>query len=110
VEADQVYPFEGEATSETEKAERAIFDVVAGTIAPQIPVRKDSARVTLGLLRNALRQDPGQLGVLFNEVASLNPEDRESLTRLLGETTILGSSRRPTSSPAGTSSSPGWSA
>ncbi len=87
---DQVYPFEGEAKSETEKAERAIFDVVAGTIAPQIPVRKDSALVTLGLLRNALRQGPEQLGVLFNEVASLNQEDRESLTRLLGETTMSG--------------------
>ncbi|MGN6575376.1 MAG: hypothetical protein ACTHKG_06790, partial [Nocardioides sp.] len=87
---DNVYPFEGEAKSETEKAERAIFDVVAGTIAPQIPAKKDSARVTLGLLRNALRQDPEQLGVLFNEVASLNPEDRASLTRLLGETTMSG--------------------
>lgn len=87
---DNVYPFEGEAKSETEKAERAIFDVVAGTIAPQIPSKRDSARVTLGLLRNALRQDPEQLGVLFNEVASLNQEDRESLTRLLGETTMSG--------------------
>lgn len=87
---EKVYPFEGEARSETEKAERAIFDVVAGTIAPQIPAKKDSARVTLGLLRNALRQDPEQLGVLFNEVASLNQEDRKSLTRLLGETTMTG--------------------
>lgn len=87
---DNVYPFEGEAKSETEKAERTIFDVVAGTIATQIPTKKDSARVTLGLLRNALRQDPEQLGVLFNEVASLNQEDRESLTRLLGETTMSG--------------------
>ena len=87
---EKVYPFEGEARSETERAERAIFDVVAGTIAPQIPAKKDSARVTLGLLRNALRQDPEQLGVLFNEVVSLNQEDRESLTRLLGETTMSG--------------------
>lgn len=88
--ADNVYPFEGEAQSETEKAERAIFDVVAGTIAQQVPTGKDSARVTLGLLRNALRQDPEQLGVLFNEVASLSKDDRASLTRLLGETTMSG--------------------
>ncbi|MEI2809531.1 MAG: hypothetical protein V9F00_04840 [Nocardioides sp.] len=88
--AEKVYPFEGEPQSETEKAERAIFDVIAGTIAPQIPVKKDSAKVTLGLLRNALRQDPEELGMLFNEVASLNPEDRETLTRLLGETTMSG--------------------
>ncbi|WP_369068737.1 ATP-binding protein [Kineococcus terrestris] len=85
---EKVYPFEGDATSETEKVERAIFDVVAGTIAAQIPTKKDSARVTLGLLRTALRQDPEQLGVIFNEVASLTQEDRESLTRLLGETTM----------------------
>jgi len=65
---EDVYPFEGEAKSETEKAERAIFDVVAGTIAAQIPAKKDSAKVTLGLLRTALRQDPEQLGVIFNEL------------------------------------------
>lgn len=87
---EKIYPFDGDAQSETEKAERAIFDVVAGTIAPQIPTKKDSAKVTLGLLRNALRQDPEQLGLLFNEVASLSPEDRENLTRLLGETTMSG--------------------
>lgn len=72
------------------KAERAIFDVVAGTIAPQVPSKKDSAKVTLALLRDALRQDPEQLGVLFNEVASLSADDREALTRLLGETTMQG--------------------
>lgn len=88
--ADNVYPFEGEAKSETEKAERAIFDVVAGTIAQQVPTRKDSAKVTLGLLRNALQRDPEHLGALFNEVASLSKDDRHSLTRLLGETTMSG--------------------
>ena len=88
--SENVYPFEGEANTEMEKAERAIFDVVAGTIAPQIPTKKDTARVILGLLRSALRQDPEQLSVLFNEVASLTTADRETLTKLLGETTLSG--------------------
>lgn len=87
---ERVYPFDGEATTETEKAERAIFDVVAGTIAPQIPTKKDTARVTLALLRSALRHDPEQLSVLINQLASLNAADRETLTRLLGETTLSG--------------------
>jgi hypothetical protein len=88
--SEKVYPFEGEPQTETDKAERAIFDVVAATIAPQIPSKKDNARVTLGLLRHALLRDPDQLSVLFNEVASLTSQDRETLTKLLSETTLPG--------------------
>lgn len=86
---DKVYPYEGQAKTDTEKAERAVFDVVAGTLAPQIASKsKDTTRVTLSLLRSALRQDPEQLGAIFHEVAALNPTDRETLTRLLGETSL----------------------
>jgi hypothetical protein len=86
---DKVYPYEGQAKTDTEKAERAVFDVVAGTLAPQIASKsRDTTRVTLSLLRSALRQDPEQLGAIFHEVAALNPTDRETLTQLLGETSL----------------------
>jgi hypothetical protein len=64
--------------------------VLAASISPQIPVRKESAQVTLRLLRTAVQQDPVQLGALFNEVASLAPEERGTLTRLLTTTTLPG--------------------
>jgi hypothetical protein len=44
--------------------------------------------VTFSLLQTALRQDPEKLGTLFHEVASLNQADRNTLTALLGETTL----------------------
>ena len=87
--SEKVYPYEGKPTSEAEKAERAVFDVVAGTLASQIAGNNtESTRVTLSLLQRALRQDPENLGTLFHEVASLNPTDRDTLTALLGETTL----------------------
>lgn len=86
---DKIYPYEGEAKTETEKVERAVFDVFAGTIAPQISNKaKGSTKVTLALIQSALRRDPDQLGTLFQEVAALNQADRETLTRLLTETTL----------------------
>ncbi|MGL5826328.1 MAG: ATP-binding protein, partial [Nocardioides sp.] len=86
---DKVYPYKEEPKTATEKAERAVFDVVSGALAPQIPSRnKDSTRVILSLLQSALRQDPETLTVLFHEVATLNPTDREAFTKLLRETTL----------------------
>lgn len=87
---DNVYPYPEDPVSETEKVERAVFDVVAGTLAPQIAKSRDSAKVTLTLLQSALRQDPENLGTLFHEVASLSPSDRDTLTQLLSETTLQG--------------------
>ncbi len=64
--SEKVYPYEGEAASEAEKAERAVFDVVAGTLAPQITSKgPDSTRVTSSLLQTALRQDPKKLVTMF---------------------------------------------
>lgn len=88
--SDNVYPYPDDPKTDTEKAERAIFDVVAGTLSPQIGKARDTAKVTLTLLKSALRQDPEKLGTLFQEVASLNQHDRNTLTELLGETTLPG--------------------
>lgn len=83
-----VYPYQGEPASEPERAERAVFDVVSGTLVPHIPKASKDARLTLTLLRDAIRHDPGQLTTIFNEVVSLNPADRNTLTSLLRETSL----------------------
>ncbi|MCX6401819.1 MAG: ATP-binding protein [Propionibacteriales bacterium] len=85
---DGIYPYVGEPTNAAEQAERAVFDVVSGTLAGQISARKRDAQLTLALLRDALRHDPDNLTTIVHEVVALNEADRSSLTRLLGETTL----------------------
>lgn len=81
------YPYQGEPASESERAERAVFDVVSGTLVQHIPRSRD-ARFTLALLRDALRHDPDKLTMILHEVVSLSELDRDTLTRLLSETTL----------------------
>ena len=84
-----VYPYEDEPASPAEQAERAVFDVVSGALSAHIP-RKDrvGARLTLTLLRDAIRHEPEKLTAVLHEVASLKPDDLAALTELLGETTL----------------------
>lgn len=83
-----IYPYMGEPTSEPEKAERAVFDVVSGTLVPHISKAKNDAKLTLALLRDAIRHDPDKLTTILYDVVSLNDADRDTLTRLLSETTL----------------------
>jgi Histidine kinase-, DNA gyrase B-, and HSP90-like ATPase len=85
---DKVYPYEGEPATEAEEAERLVFDVVSGTLSQQVPGKKNDARLMLTFLRDALRYDPDQLATIIQEVAALSPADRDTLTRLLSETTL----------------------
>ena len=82
------YPYKGKATSETEKVERALFDVVSGTLAPHIAADTHQAKVTLRLLQGAVRHDPGTLTTILHEVVSLTPDDAAAFTRLLRDTTL----------------------
>lgn len=84
----EIYPYRGEPKTETERAERAVFDVVSGALSTQISTRKADARLALTLLRDALRHDPAKLTTIIHEVAALSEDDREVLTRLLRETTL----------------------
>lgn len=86
--ADSVYPYDTEPTSDAERAERAVFDVVSGAISGQISSKRSNARLTLTLLRDALRTDPDRLTTILHEVVALNEHDRAALTQLLGETTL----------------------
>lgn len=84
-----VYPYEGEPASEPEQAERAVFDVVSSALAAHVSKKnRAGARLTLTLLRAAIRNDPDNLAVILQEVVALSNEDRDTLTRLLSETTL----------------------
>ncbi|MDQ1292627.1 MAG: hypothetical protein QG608_507 [Actinomycetota bacterium] len=82
------YPYKGEPASEPERAERAVFDVVSGTLVPHISKIQKDARLTLALLRDAIRHDPDKLTTILHEVVSLNDTDRDTLSQLLSETTL----------------------
>ena len=47
-----------------------------------------NARLTLALLRDAIRHDPDKLTAILHEVVALSEADRETLTQLLSETTL----------------------
>ena len=84
-----VYPYQGEPATEPEQAERAVFDVVSGALAPHISKsNKAGARLTLALLRDAIRHDPDKLTAIMHEVVALSEADRDTLTQLLSETTL----------------------
>lgn len=91
---DKVYPYAAAApASETERAERAVFDVVAGALAPYVPpsssgAAKQSAKLMLSLIRDSLRHDPIKFGVVLKEVSGLNPDELDTLSNLLGQTKL----------------------
>jgi hypothetical protein len=84
-----VYPYEDDPANEPEQAERFVFDVVSGALAPHISKgNRAGARLTLTLLRDAIRHDPDRLATILHEVVALSEEDRDTLTQLLNETTL----------------------
>lgn len=83
-----IYPYKGEPANETERAERAVFDVVSGTLVPHISKSRKEAQLTLELLRDAIRHDPEKLTTILHEVVALSEVDRDTLTNLLSETTL----------------------
>jgi hypothetical protein len=85
-----IYPYAEEPATEADKAERAVFDIVASALVPQLPKRKDGAQLTLNLLRDALQKDPENLALLVTEFVALSEQDRQALTTLLRDTTLAG--------------------
>lgn len=78
------YPYDGEPASETERAERELFDIVAVTAAPALDRTDALGRsFSLRLLAEAVRTDQSQLGTIFREVLALDEEQLNQLERLL---------------------------
>lgn len=62
--------------------------MVSGTLVQHISKSNKDAQLTLALLRDAIRHDPDKLTTILHEVVSLSDADRDTLTRLLSETTL----------------------
>ena len=85
-----IHPYPNtEPATEAERAERAVFDVVAGTLAPYVPSsNKPSAKLMLRLIKDQMQHDPVKFGVVLKEVSGLKPDELNSLAQLLGETSL----------------------
>ncbi|WP_158607486.1 ATP-binding protein [Flexivirga caeni] len=83
-----VYPYDGEPSTEEEKVERATFDVVATSIRRHIPSTKQQKKLTLGLLRESIQQRPSDVSALLDEYVGLAAEERDQLERLLKRTSL----------------------
>jgi hypothetical protein len=87
---EQVYPYEGEATTSTERVERELFDVLAITASRAVNTSLDRVgrRLSLTLLKQALEQNPGSLHRVLQEVLDLPPARLEELEQLLDRTSL----------------------
>jgi hypothetical protein len=84
----KTYPYEGEATSDADKVERAAFDVVATAIRRHIPKEPRKQRLTLSLLRDSLKHRPGDLTRGLDQILGLPKDELEQLDRLLDRTSL----------------------
>ncbi|MCZ7590540.1 MAG: ATP-binding protein [Gaiella sp.] len=85
-----VYPYEAEPEpeAEVERAERALFDIVATTAAPTIDTADMRAKkLSLRLLRNAVA-DPSSLRRIIEDILDLPELKRAELVDLLERTTL----------------------
>ena len=90
--AEKVYPYEGEAQSPLEDAERKVFDILAVTASDYMPdfvsapPRKKA--FDLRMLRTAIEKSPEELQVIMNEVLGLPKRKQEELAGLLREASL----------------------
>ena len=86
------YPYPQAATSAVERAERQVFDICAATVHQYLPdydtADKETRRFTYRLLREALEQNSGNVGVIFKEVLKLTEEQQADLVYLLQKTSF----------------------
>ena len=86
--AEKVYPYSGEAKSMAEAQERKVFDIVAVVAAPAVARDAKAARLSLGLIKEALAQPPGALHRILSEVLDLTPEQLADFDKLLDRTSL----------------------
>lgn len=89
---EDLYPYEGNAESPVEVAERQVFDIVAVNVARSMPsfadTPKPSKALSLRLLRQAIEKSSGDLELILDEVLRLPPATRKDLAMLLQETSL----------------------
>jgi hypothetical protein len=87
-----IYPYQGDPTSEVETAERQVFDIVAVSVNEYLADFEDasdkSKKFTFNLLKQSLRENPESLQKIFQDVLNLPKETQDDLAELLKQTTL----------------------
>jgi hypothetical protein len=87
-----VYPYEGDATTKIEEAERQVFDIVAVNVAQYMPEFSTSPpknkALHLRLLRQAIEKSPEELQLILGEVLKLPKRKQEELADLLKDVSL----------------------
>lgn len=90
--AERVYPYEGDAQSPLEDAERKVFDILAVTASDFMPdfvsTPPKKKAFDLRMLRTAIEKSPEELQVIMNEVLGLPKRKQEELAMLLREASL----------------------
>lgn len=90
--ADNVYPYQGEAKSLLEDAERKVFDILAVTASDYMPDFENAPAkkkaFDLRMLRTAIEKSPEDLQLIMNEVLGLPKRKQEELAGLLREASL----------------------
>jgi hypothetical protein len=86
---DRTYPYLGEPSSEFERAERELFDVIALAAAPAVEGSERKSRaLSLRLLRETLETSPESLHGVLAEILVLPENQLEELRQLLERTSF----------------------
>ena len=89
---ERVYPYEGEAKSPLEDAERKVFDILAVTASDYMPdfvsAPPKKKAFDLRMLRTAIENSPEELQVILNEILGLPKRKQEELAGLLREASL----------------------
>ena len=92
--ARKIYPYEGEAASHIEKAERQIFDIVVVTVQEVSPdfasAPQPQMALHLRLLRHAIERSPAEIQLILDQVLNLPKRKQQELAKLLEETDLSG--------------------
>ena len=90
--AQNLYPYEGEAATQIERAGRQLFDIVAVTVQEATPDASDIPRPQMALhlrmLRHAIERSPTELQRILDEVLRLPKRKQKELASLLDETDL----------------------
>lgn len=86
------YPFKDEPKSDLDTAERQVFDICLIKISEAKPdlftLPKPAKRLTMGLIKEALHQNPTNLRKVLREVLNLTEKDLSDLVEVLEKTTL----------------------
>lgn len=89
---EEIYPYEGEASSIIERTERQVFDVVAANVDAYLPefkvAKPKNRKLTFSLLKVAVESNPSLARRVIQDLIGLPHEKQEELANLLERTSL----------------------